>query len=235
MIRLLVALLLLFAAAPDTLVTGAWAQSCRLPERVESRACAAQGPARGTPGQFDYYVLALSWSPGFCADAGRARANRLQCADNNFGFVLHGLWPQYRGATKGEPAWPQYCRRVEALPDALLRRHLCQQPSAVLMNCEWAKHGTCTGLDAEGYFAAAERLMQRLQLPDLQRGEQQVGDLIKAIQTVNTGIKPEHIAVIVRDGTLSEVRLCYSRNLTEYVACDPAVGGSRPSRRLRVQ
>ncbi len=242
MIRPLVALLLGLVLLGTTFP--ARAQSCRLPERVESRACAAQGPARGKPGQFDYYVLALSWSPAFCADSGRARANRLQCGDNSFGFIVHGLWPQYRGpqyrgpqnqdAAKAEPAWPQYCQRSEALPDAVLRRHLCQQPSSILMNCEWAKHGTCSGLDAPGYFAAIERLMGRLVLPDLQRGEQQAGDLIAALQTANVGLQREHIAVIVKDGALSEVRLCYNRNLTEYVACDSAVGGARPNRRLLV-
>lgn len=237
MIRPLVALLLgllLLGATPP-----AGAQSCRLPERVESRACATQGPARGKPGQFDYYVLSLSWSPAFCADGGRARANRLQCADNSFGFIVHGLWPQYRGpqnrdGAKAEPAWPQYCQRSEALPDAVLRRHLCQQPSSTLMNCEWAKHGTCSGLDAAGYFAAIERLMGKLVLPDLQRGEQQAGDLVKAMQAANAGLQREHIAVIVKDGALSEVRLCYNRNLTEYAACNSAVGGARLNRRLQV-
>ncbi|WP_428248986.1 ribonuclease T2 family protein [Ferrovibrio sp.] len=232
MIRPLVALLLGLVLLGTTFP--ARAQSCRLPERLESRACATQGPARGKPGQFDYYVLSLSWSPAFCADSGRARTNRLQCADNSFSFIVHGLWPQYRDMAKGEPAWPQYCQRSEALPDAVLRRHLCQQPSSILMNCEWAKHGTCSGLDAPGYFAAIERLMGRLVLPDLERGEQQAGDLVKAMQAANAGLQREHIAVIVKDGALSEVRLCYNRNLTEYVACDSAVGGARPNRRLRV-
>jgi ribonuclease T2 len=30
---------------------------------------AAQDRRQGEPGQFDYYVLVLSWSPSFCADS----------------------------------------------------------------------------------------------------------------------------------------------------------------------
>ena len=60
---------------------------------------AAKGPV---PGQFDYYVLALSWSPSYCA--GEAGQNdQQQCAPGRrFAFVVHGLWPQYN---KG---WPEF-------------------------------------------------------------------------------------------------------------------------------
>ena len=53
-------------------------------------------------GDFDYYVLALSWSPTYCALEGEARGNP-QC-DRPLGWVLHGLWPPY------EDGWPSYCR-----------------------------------------------------------------------------------------------------------------------------
>ena len=45
-------------------------------------AAAAQDQRQDTPGQFDLYVLSLSWSPSFCATAaerGRSRAARAQC------------------------------------------------------------------------------------------------------------------------------------------------------------
>ena len=37
----------------------------------------------GTPGDFDFYVLALSWSPGFCELDGDRSRNREQCAGGN--------------------------------------------------------------------------------------------------------------------------------------------------------
>ena len=52
-------------------------------------------------GDFDYYVLALSWSPNWCALEGDAR-DAEQC-DEDFGWVVHGFWPQY------EAGWPSYC------------------------------------------------------------------------------------------------------------------------------
>ena len=50
---------------------------------------------RGAPaGTFDFYVLALSWSPGFCETSSTARSDK-QCANGSgLGFVTHGLWPQ---------------------------------------------------------------------------------------------------------------------------------------------
>ena len=49
------------------------------------------------PGQFDFYVLALSWSPSFCQDSEeRGREAREQCGlGRPYSFVVHGLWPQY--------------------------------------------------------------------------------------------------------------------------------------------
>src|SRR5271156_3051107 len=44
-------------------------------------------------GDFDFYVLTLSWSPGFC-DTGGADKSPEQCAAGvGEGFVVHGLWP----------------------------------------------------------------------------------------------------------------------------------------------
>ena len=43
------------------------------------------------PGNFDYYVLVLSWSPTYCLHEGGAR-NDPQCdSEQSHDFVLHGL------------------------------------------------------------------------------------------------------------------------------------------------
>src|SRR5829696_3298945 len=68
----------------------------------------AQDRRQNAPGEFDFYVLSLSWSPSFCEEAaergteGRAQA---QCGGRPFSFVVHGLWPQY------EHGFPDYCQR----------------------------------------------------------------------------------------------------------------------------
>ena len=68
---------------------------------------ALSAPAReNDAGQFDFYVLSLSWSPSFCAAAaerGSARGPTPQCGPRPYSFVVHGLWPQY------DKGFPEYC------------------------------------------------------------------------------------------------------------------------------
>src|SRR5262245_6927236 len=81
---------------------------------VSSLLWAAAGPAaaqdrrQGAPGEFDYYVLVLSWSPSFCADSAERNPDRAarnpQCGERPFSFVVHGLWPQY------EKGFPEFCQ-----------------------------------------------------------------------------------------------------------------------------
>jgi ribonuclease T2 len=56
----------------------------------------AQDRRQNRPGQFDFYVLSLSWSPSFCDAAGeRGTPPQEQCGERPFSYVVHGLWPQY--------------------------------------------------------------------------------------------------------------------------------------------
>ena len=68
------------------------------------------GQRGGTPGDFDFYVLALSWSPSFCEAASErgnsSRGIQTQCAGRPFSFVVHGLWPQY------DRGFPNYFQRA---------------------------------------------------------------------------------------------------------------------------
>src|SRR5579863_684222 len=55
-----------------------------------------QDQRQNTPGQFDFYVLALSWSPSYCEAAHERAPDRTpdqQCSGRPFSFVVHGLWP----------------------------------------------------------------------------------------------------------------------------------------------
>src|SRR5262245_12074681 len=65
----------------------------------------AQDRRQNQPGQFDFYVLSLSWSPSFCEAAGeRGTPPQQQCGARPYSFVVHGLWPQY------ERGFPEFCR-----------------------------------------------------------------------------------------------------------------------------
>src|SRR5260370_2286766 len=66
----------------------------------------AQDRRQNAPGEFDFYVLSLSWSPSFCEEAserGNEGRSQAQCGGRPFSFVVHGLWPQY------EHGFPDYC------------------------------------------------------------------------------------------------------------------------------
>src|SRR4051812_36693881 len=69
----------------------------------------AQDRRQNAPGEFDFYVLSLSWSPSFCEAAAErgnnGRSQQAQCGARPFSFVVHGLWPQY------ERGFPDYCQR----------------------------------------------------------------------------------------------------------------------------
>src|SRR5215469_3499530 len=68
-----------------------------------------------TQGGFDYYMLALSWAPNYCA--GHPTDNSAECrVGEHTGFVLHGLWPQ---ANAGSP--PVNCGGMSPVSSALVR------------------------------------------------------------------------------------------------------------------
>ncbi|MBL9007300.1 MAG: ribonuclease T2 [Myxococcales bacterium] len=175
-----------------------------------------QGPVAGghVPGQFDYYVLSLSWSPQFCATRGKqARPDDPQCGVGvAFGFVLHGLWPQY--SARG---YPESCT-VGTAPDAtLVQRMLRIMPSPRLVQHEWQKHGTCSGLSPERYFAQAESLFSGLRIPARYQhpGEPvatTVAELRQELMQENPSLLPDSIAVYCRGPMLREVRICYSKD-----------------------
>jgi ribonuclease T2 len=120
---------------------------------------AAAAQAEGRAGAFDYYMLALSWSPTYCASpAGRDDAHQCGSA-RRYDFVVHGLWPQYRDG------WPQYCDSDAYLSDALVDAMLDIMPSRRLVRHQWNKHGTCTGLAPEDYFALTRRLHDEITVP----------------------------------------------------------------------
>ena len=106
----------------------------------------AQDGRQNAPGQFDYYVLSLSWSPSFCETA-TGNARRQQCGARPYSFVVHGLWPQY------ERGFPEFCLFPPPRLDRnIMRSMLDLMPAPGLVYHEWDQHGTCPGLHAREYF-----------------------------------------------------------------------------------
>lgn len=176
-------------------------------------AASASAQSGDRPGEFDFYVLALSWSPTYCAEAG-ARADRVQCGGPRpFGFVLHGLWPQH------ERGFPRACATAERGPNrGLVDDMLDVMPSPALVRHQWRAHGTCSGLGPRGYFDLARAAWRRVSIPAAYRpGERDVvtspREVEEAFAAANPGLEPAMIAVDCRRRRLREVRICMTKDL----------------------
>ncbi len=118
-----------------------------------------RGGHQETPGQFDFYVLSLSWSPSFC-ESGRGRNSDEQCNRGRpFAFVVHGLWPQY------ERGFPQSCGPSPWIDRELIRSMTDIMPAYGLVLHEWKTHGTCSGLSADDYFKTVRKASEQVKIP----------------------------------------------------------------------
>ncbi|MBV8441236.1 MAG: ribonuclease T2, partial [Hyphomicrobiales bacterium] len=186
-------------------------------------------PAATAP--FDFYVMTLSWSPGFC-DTGGEEKSPEQCAvGSGDGFVVHGLWPDNR--TSADPADCDPSKDASAA-DLAAARGL--YPTDDLAEHEYAKHGTCTGLSATDYFAAVRYARDQLKIPDMLKAPHQAQRLSpqaieQAFIDANANLHPDNMAVTCGHGELIDVRFCLTRNLKAFSTC-PKVSGhtcQRPS------
>jgi ribonuclease T2 len=123
----------------------------------------AEDPRQNEPGQFDFYVLALSWSPSFCeaaAERGGSRNASAQCGARPYSFVVHGLWPQ---CTKG---FPEYCQvPAPRLDRGIVSSMLDLMPAPHLIFNEWDRHGTCSGVSPRAYFETVRKARAVVKIP----------------------------------------------------------------------
>jgi ribonuclease T2 len=175
----------------------------------------ATGPAGADDeaGDFDFYVLSLSWSPSWCEAEGEY--DHPQCDGRRpYAFVLHGVWPQW------ERGFPEYCRGG---PDdeptrSEVSRLLGIMPSPGLVRHQWRKHGRCSGLYAEDYIELMEDAYATVTIPrefrDLERPRVlSPGAVEDAFLSVNPGLEADGIAVTCDSRRLREVRVCLTRDL----------------------
>jgi len=155
--------------------------------------------------QFDYYVMTLSWAPGFC-DLGGKETSSPECAEGSGdGFVVHGLWPDNEFRPN-----PESCRGQDATPADLGDEHGVY-PNDRLAAYEYRKHGTCTGLSAHDYFATVRNVRQRLAIPAILQAPHQPlhlspGDIEQAFMAANANLHPDNMAVTCSNGELIDVR-----------------------------
>jgi len=169
------------------------------------------------PGQFDFYVLALSWSPSYCESTRQRAPDRkptLQCSGRPFAFVVHGLWPQY---TQG---FPSYCQVPAPRVDrALVGAMLDLMPSRRLIYYQWNRHGTCSGLTAQGYFDTLRKARAAVTIPADYRDPAEPlsvspADVAAAFIKANPGLSTAAMAVACNKTRLTEVRVCLGKDLS---------------------
>jgi ribonuclease T2 len=163
---------------------------------------------------FDYYLLALSWAPSYCAS--HPRDHSRECSAHP-SFVLHGLWPQ---SENGAP--PMDCAEVGSPSTATVEHMLNFMPSRGLIQHEWSKHGTCSGLSADDYFKNVEKAWSSVRVPESYRSlsheaQVRVSDLEQAFAVENHAAS-DAFRTSCHDGELVGIEVCLDKNL-KYRSC----------------
>ena len=188
----------------------------------------------GAAGDFDFYVLALSWSSGFCALEGD-RKQRDQCEPGKgLGFVLHGLWPQ------NERGFPLDCGPQGRSPSRAAMDIAKEAfPSEQLARYEWRKHGTCSGASPTDYFRDAKAARDRIIIPkEFQNPDKETSwspvDIERAFTAANPGLRNDMIAVSCKQSVLNEVRICFAKDLRGFRSCQEVDRGGCRTREITV-
>lgn len=164
-------------------------------------------------GDFDYFVMSLSWSAGWCALEGDARRDPQCNAGRGLTFVLHGLWPQF------ETGWPSWCRTVERDPTRAETAAMAEvMGGAGAAFYQWKKHGRCSGLAPSDYYRTAREALGRVAIPDLfgkvSRPLTLPASVVEeAFLEANPGLSRDQITITCKDGLIQEARICLTRDL----------------------
>ncbi len=174
------------------------------------------GSGQNEPGRFDFYILALSWSPSYC-EASRERNGRpdqAQCGPRPYSFVVHGLWPQR------ERDFPSFCQvPAPRLGRDIVNEMLELMPSPRLVYHEWDRHGTCSGLSQDAFFANVRKARAGVKIPDrfvaiaspLMVTPDEVAD---AFIAANPGLSRDGLAIACDSKRLNEIRICLNKDLS---------------------
>lgn len=171
-----------------------------------------QRASEAEAGQFDYYLLSLSWSPAFCMqmpDSPECKGAR------RFGFIVHGLWPQ------NEQGWPANCGGDFFVPGPVVEGMADLMPAKKLLYHEWSTHGTCSGLDPEAYFGLVRRAWNGVVIPREFTNpgvaiERSPDDIVNAFLRANPRLPAASVvATCDRAGAprLREVHICFDRQV----------------------
>jgi ribonuclease T2 len=165
---------------------------------------------KGTPGSFDFYLMNLSWSPEFCSIQGTSP----ECAARP-GFILHGLWTQNNDGT-----YPVFCSEEPA--PANLAQNLDITPDLALLQHEWAKHGTCSGVGPRRFFVMEHQAFHSLKIPpQFEHIDHEISLAPNAILSLFAQANPDFpqgsILLSCGRNHLTAIEACFSKDLKPIV------------------
>jgi ribonuclease T2 len=171
-----------------------------------SLAPGARAQHKGTPGSFDFYLMNLSWSPEFCSIQGTTP----ECAARP-GFILHGLWTQNNDGT-----YPVFCSEEPA--PANLAQNLDITPDLALLQHEWAKHGTCSGVGSQRFFAMEHQAFHSLKIPpQLEHIDHEISltpdSILELFARANPDFPQGSILLSCGRNHLTAIEACFSKDL----------------------
>jgi ribonuclease T2 len=184
-----------------------------------------------TAGQFKYYVLSLSWSPEFCRS--HPDNHEPQCSEHRE-FIVHGLWPECGSGS------PEFCPDGGAADPIDKKKIYAFMPSDFLIQHEWNKHGTCSGLPRSAYFDLTGKLFSKIRFPRLS-GAPKPEKIESLFRENNPGLDADEIYLSCTENgpkrsskTFDEVRICFDRDAHEFSRCEEANDTCRRLKKVTV-
>jgi ribonuclease T2 len=182
----------------------------------------------GCTGNFDYYLFTLSWSPEYC----HSHRDAVECgAGSHYGFIVHGLWPQFNNGR-----YPEHCSSEEAPSNPSSVSEIMPDPS--LIRHEWTTHGTCSGLSPNQYFGLIRKTFDSIKIPDEfiapTRSFTVRPEYVKhAFQKANPQITEASIAINCPQNYLAGVQICVTKSGSP-MSCPPNAARDCRANTIRV-
>lgn len=184
-------------------------------------------PEGDNTANFDYHVLALSWSPNWCKLEGDSKGSAQCDPRHDYGWTLHGLWPQF------ETSWPSDCPTSFRGPSKKLTESMVDiMGSAGLARHEWNKHGTCSGLSPEAYYASSRKAFESVVKPPVLRKIKKTVSLPArvvedAFLESNPNLSADQITITCKRNHIQEARICLDKAFQPRRCGDDAIRDCR--------
>lgn len=172
---------------------------------------------------FDYYLLAMSWSPDYCL----THPSDTQQCGRGFAFVIHGLWPQNLSGAN-----PANCSTSFTLTQSAVNVALPYMPSNSLISHEWSKHGVCAGVSSLAYFTNAVNAFKSINVPSYlasANGNKTVSlAALRRDFSQSSGLSGNQFSVQCDGNKLQEIRVCLTKQLGAQI-CGAGIADSCPA------